>query len=161
MCVGFLNNLRTPAGQIIATKTAAYGFIGLAAFGVYEHMTHGARARLYLPEKGITIPEGKMIERVGYIEYDDAQLVGAAAGFLLARRKSALGSVKGWHRHVGGMAVGLFVGCAVYSAYDLVTMLVSKKRWEDHKGDQLRRVESWTWMKDVKQTLSELEKRKR
>lgn len=96
---------RSPA--VWGLKTAAYSTIALTIGGAaIEEFETNLVAKPYLIKEGVPIPRRKLIERPLNFDNDNASVIGAALGVLIAAQLRRPWRLLGWQRWLGAASFG-------------------------------------------------------
>ncbi|KAI7281533.1 hypothetical protein KC345_g4093 [Hortaea werneckii] len=91
--------------------------------------------RNFLDGQGVELPSRKSVDRLGKFDADDAIIMGAIGGLVLAHR-SRTPSISGWKRHLGAAVFGAALGCVPPT---LVTFVALQASGDDVGKDLIKR----------------------
>lgn len=89
-----------------STKAAAYLACGLGLATAAAQSHSRWRERSFLRIQGIEVPKGKMVDRVGFFDLDDAILSGGILALLVSSARRNPSNVLGWKRYLGTFTIG-------------------------------------------------------
>lgn len=134
-----------PVGWVLASNVAAYGLLATTAYGCVARTLVQKRAEAFLREQNIEIPKGKLLDRLGYFDIDDAVILGAAAGVTIASRHRRPRSVIGWKRWAAATSVGVCGGGLLFILKVAFTATVNKEKEAELNESVAQRKEAMKW----------------
>lgn len=116
---------RLPRLRAFVFEATAFGAIIFSLCGLSTSRDKEQRViRTFLDGQGVEVPSRKSIDRLGKCDGDDAVIMGAIGGLVLAHR-SRTPSISGWKRHLGAAVFGAALGCVPLTLVTFVTLQAS------------------------------------
>ncbi|KAF2169848.1 hypothetical protein M409DRAFT_52340 [Zasmidium cellare ATCC 36951] len=140
LALPFLFRRRQPLATTI--KAAAYIGSGTMLCVTGLHYVSCRTARTFLEKQGIEVPDGKIVDRVGCFDSDDAVLSGGIAAMLVSFASRKPPKVLGWKRYVGTFTLGGTLGATLW--YGLMWYRLGFHRFAQiaaHDGELVKEAE--------------------